>query len=146
MLQGPVHANSPLPSEQFGPQGTDPRMNDFRPMQSQTRATPSVPAHQQQQGFVPVNQSQMRPQPGTPAHLQGWPVGNSEAAINGGVQNGPNQPVGVPDGATQRPFMNGVGLNGVAGLAGPHTRLPPGATLLLRSSSVTAPSSTNGKT
>lgn len=145
MLQGPVHVNSPLPSEQFGPQGADPRTSL---LPSQARAAPSVPAYQQQ-GFAPLNQPQARPQADAPAHLQGWPAGNAQAAVNNGVQNVPNQPVGVSDSAAQRGSMNGAGFNGVVGLTGstsPHTMLPPGATLLLRSSSIPTPNTTNGKT
>jgi len=125
MLRGPVHVNSPLPSEQFAPQATDPRVNDFRVLQSQTKPAPNVPAHQHQQVFNPADQSQMPPQAGTPTHMQGWLARNNEAAVHNGVQNPPSQPANVLD---------------MASLTGPF-KLPPGTSLLFRNT----PGNTNGK-
>lgn len=145
MLQGSLHANSLLPSEQFGQQGMDPRMNESRLLQSQPKAASSVPAHQQQQVFTSADQQQMRPQPGTPTHLKGWPAGNNEAAFYTSLPNASNHPANFSD--TQRPPTNGVSLNGMTGLSGPslsHTKPPPGTSFLLRPTFTS--SSVNGKT
>lgn len=139
MLQGELHVNSRLPSEQFASYG-EPRMSDFRIFQ-QTTGMANIAA-QQQMAFAAASHSQSRPQGVPGSYPQAWPPGSGEATASNGSQSAPNQLPTTANGFPQRFSVNGTGVNGMMAVNGQQfSQLPPRTTLLYRNPAAQPPNS-----